>query len=147
MLTFRILCIGDPHIKSDNSLETDLMVSKLQELIIIEDPDFIIVLGDILHYHERIPMYTLKRATAFLKALHDSGKPIYGLIGNHDRPNNNIFLTDEHAFNSFKIWPRIKIIDDVTIISEIGRDGNTHQFLMVPYVSVGRFNEALSEII
>lgn len=143
MSTFKILCIGDPHIKSDNSLETDLMICRIEEIITIQNPNIIIVLGDTLHYHERIPMYTLKRATHFFKMLKNTKKNVYILIGNHDRPNNNIFLTDEHAFNSFKEWENMTIIDDVTVISE-NFENHQYNFLMVPYVPVGRFNEALA---
>ena len=143
MSILKILSIGDPHFKSDNSLETDLMVSRIKDLIDVENPNIIVVLGDTLHYHERIPMYTLHRATLFIKMLSDTNRNVYILIGNHDRPNNNIFLTDEHAFNSFKEWKNITIIDDVTVVSEIANDNNYYNLLLVPYVPLGRFNEAL----
>jgi hypothetical protein len=60
----------------------------------------------------------------------------YVLIGNHDRINNSIFLTDEHPFTSLKDTKNIVIVDKVIKFKDN---------LFVPYVPVGRFNEAISE--
>ena len=61
-------------------------------------------------------------------------KQFYYVIGNHDATNNQIFLSDDHAFNSFKNWHENLIIVD----KPIKRDN----VMFLPYVPVGRFKEA-----
>lgn len=92
-----VLCIGDPHFKGDNKHETDLMELQVRELIIKLNPTFVVVLGDILHTHEKIDLRANKRATSFLRMLRSVSNWLYVLIGNHDRPDNNVFLTDDHV--------------------------------------------------
>jgi len=95
--------------------------------------DFIVVLGDILHCHEKIHTQPFCRAVKFLQDL-AKYKKTYVLIGNHDRINNNVFLTEEHPFSGMKDYENLKIIDSVYI---------ENNFVFVPYVSNGRFKEAL----
>lgn len=137
-----VLCIGDPHIKCGNIVEYKYLFDTSLELIAHHSPDVVCVLGDTLHTHERINMFCLTRATeyfeAMAKALKLIGSKLVVLIGNHDRPNQNVFLTEEHAFNSMKSWDLpVTIVDkgyDLTI--------NDKSFLFMPYVPVGRFIEA-----
>lgn len=139
MTTYKVLVIGDPHFKSDNTTETDLMTTQLRALIIEEKIDLVVVAGDVLHKFEKIDLYSLKRATEFLKVIHDVSKRLIILVGNHDRPNNNVYLTDEHGFNALKEWTRTTVVDNVQIHDEImGR------FVYIPYVPTGRFGEALA---
>ena len=64
--------IGDPHFKSDNGNETTMMTNEICSIIQKENPYFIIVLGDILHRHEKIDLFPYHRAESFLKAIHTS---------------------------------------------------------------------------
>lgn len=139
---FKALVIGDPHFKGDNATETDMMTPQLVQLIVTEDPDVVVVAGDILHKHEKVDLYPLKRAIDFLRAIHAVARRLVVLIGNHDRPNNNIYLTDEHSFNSLKEWPRTLVVDDVQVCNE-SYAGGTCRVVYVPYVPTGRFAEAL----
>ena len=136
----KILTIGDPHFKQDNVIETDLMETELISIIEREIPDFVVILGDILHKHDKIDMLPFNRACKFIKKIHNIKvlKKIYILIGNHDRLNNDDFLTQAHPFNSFKEWEKITIVDNV-IIDKV----KDQTFLFCPYVPVGRFFEAL----
>jgi isoleucyl-tRNA synthetase len=43
--------------------------------------------------------------------------PTFLIIGNHDRPNNSVFLTNEHTFNSMKQWENTYVVDKVTDIT------------------------------
>ena len=138
---FKILAIGDPHFKHDNNIETDLMSSQIIDIIKEHNPNFVVILGDILHKHDKIDMFPFIRAINFINDLKniDTLSKIYILIGNHDRPNNNDFLTTNHPFNSLKDFDKIQIVDDV-LIETI----DSFNFIFSPYVPVGRFFEALN---
>jgi hypothetical protein len=56
------------------------------------------------------------------------------LIGNHDRPNNQVFLTGEHPFIGLIGRPNLFLVSQPLIHSH---------FLFVPYVPPGRFKEAI----
>ena len=135
-----VLVIGDPHFKVCNIPESDQMTINLVKLAKEKQPTLIVCLGDILHRHETIHVSPLMRAETMIKQLSEIA-PTFLLIGNHDRPNNSNYLTDEHPFNALKDWDNTYIADkviDVTI---------QHQrFIMVPYVPPGRFMDALNTI-
>lgn len=132
-----VLCIGDPHFKVKNSKETDALEESLTKLLADRKPDFIVVLGDVLDRHEIIKESPLSRCTRLLKKLEDVA-PTYLVVGNHDRPNNSVFLTKEHPFNAFRYWKNITVADIPIQIQVKGR-----LFTFVPYVFPGRFEEAI----
>ena len=137
----KILTIGDPHFKKDNANETSLMVDKLTTLIWQEKPDMIVILGDIGHDFNDVGTSRNVRIFNFINTIYESMSincKLFILIGNHDRVNNKIFMTDEHSFNAYKRWERLEIIDSIHI--EII---NHKKYVFVPYVPTGKFNEAL----
>lgn len=144
----RILAIGDPHFRATNALQTAAFTEEVAKIVSdIDDIDAVVVLGDILDRHDRVDLFPLHRAIHFLseirKALssHPSGgeaKQLVVLIGNHDRPNNTTFLTDEHAFTSLKQWPNTIVVDEPKTLTV-----KKSVFMCVPYVPTGRFIEAL----
>jgi DNA repair exonuclease SbcCD nuclease subunit len=133
----KIFVIGDPHFKSKNSLETTEMSNKIYHHILDTNPDFIVVLGDVLDTHETIHVGPFCRATEFLFRLSSMSKHLYILIGNHDRINNNVFLTPESAFNACKSWKNTTVVDKVVTTKYEDKE-----FLFVPYVPTGRLMEA-----
>jgi len=135
----KIFVIGDPHFKSKNALETTEMANKIYHHILDTKPDFIVVLGDVLDTHETIHVGPLCRATEFLFRLSSMSKHLYILVGNHDRINNNVFLTSESAFNACKSWKNTTVVDKV-IIDKV----DDKQFIFTPYVPTGRLMEALN---
>lgn len=137
----KIYVIGDPHFKSKNALETNEMVTKIYTSIIEEKPDFVVVLGDVLDTHETIHVGPLCRATDFLFQLSKMSKHLFVLVGNHDRPNNSVFLTQESPFNACKSWENTTIVD--TVLEKKIEDKD---YLFLPYVPTGRLNEALSSV-
>lgn len=156
----KVLCIGDIHIKVSNVPEIDEMTVKLVKLVEERRPDFIVLLGDILDRHATINVFCLMRAEKIILSL-SRIVPTFLLVGNHDRPNNSNFLTDEHPFNAMKLWPNTYIIDKVSsyLFKQITcdtkticiRDGNVpdpdeFRFVFSSYVSPGRFDEALNTI-
>jgi len=129
------LLIGDLHYKKSNKDETDEFEKSILEYL-EQNQNFekIIVLGDILDTHEKINISPLIRATKFLIRL-SSYSITYVLVGNHDRPNGEVFLTEEHSLYPLKFTAYdIEIIDKVYIEDDL---------IFVPYVEPGRFMEAL----
>jgi predicted phosphodiesterase len=133
------LCVGDIHFKKDNSIESDEFIEKLIFHVIQTKYDFIVLLGDILDTFEHTHYQTYGRVCRLFKELNKICKTFI-IVGNHDRPNNNVFLTDEHFFNPFKKYKNITIVDKPVLYSF-----NEKTFMFVPYVAPGRFDEALSE--
>ena len=134
-----ILLIGDPHFKISNKLETDQLFEETKKYLDqnnVDLIDFIVVLGDILDTHEKVHVQPLCRSIHFIKML-ASYKKTFILIGNHDRINNNVFMTDEHPFTSLK-----KSNENIVIVDKTLTFGN---FMFVPYVPNGRFHESLTE--
>ena len=136
----KVLCVGDPHFKVNNVPESDAMTEKLVALAKTIKPKIIVVLGDILHRHEKIHVSPLMRAEKLIRLLSEIS-PTYLLIGNHDRPNNSTYMTDEHPFNALKLWPNTYIVDDKVLDHTI----DNHRFLFLPYVFPGRFDETLGQ--
>lgn len=135
-----VLVIGDTHFKVNNVDETELMVNEIINVAKQKNPKFIVCLGDTLDRFESINVYPLMRAINFFKELVNIA-PLYIIIGNHDRPSNNVFLTDEHPFNSLKEWKNTYIID-----KPLKKYIDDLYFLFVPYVPPKRFNEAIGDI-
>ena len=96
-----VLCIGDPHIQVSNISETDLLIERLINLATKKKPDLIIVLGDVLHTHERLHTIALNKAYELINNMRLISKT-YVLVGNHDMINNQVFLNENH----------IKVLDD-----------------------------------
>lgn len=135
----KILLIGDTHFKVDNALESDDFIGKCLEYVEQEkgNLDLIVLLGDILDTHEKINLLPFYRATNFIIDLSKLVKT-FVLIGNHDRLNNAVFLTDEHPFISLKEnSPNILIVDEVVEYNDM---------LFVPYVPRGKFMKALKTL-
>jgi len=137
----RFFVIGDIHIRMkyiaeiSKTLEKILDITQLRE----KDYDFIVILGDIYDRHERLSISELMTFDNFIKKLMKiTEKDIFILIGNHDRPKNTCFMTDEHALNPYKSYEHIKIIDHTI---ESGK------YLFVPYVPVGRFADAIDDFV
>jgi len=75
--SIKVLTIGDPHFKVGNIVETDEMVDKLIKIVEHIKPKFIVVLGDILHTHEKIHVVPLMRAEKLIRLLSEQA-PTYG---------------------------------------------------------------------
>jgi DNA repair exonuclease SbcCD nuclease subunit len=129
--------VGDPHFKTQNIKEIEIFIEKL--IVKLEEikPDIIVVLGDLLHEHERIHISPLNKVYDFIDKLRKITKT-YIIVGNHDMISNQVFLEDKHWMNALKEWDNIVIVDDV-----LSNTINGNKFLFVPYVYPGRFIEAI----
>lgn len=130
----KVIAIGDPHFKRDNIQNVELFISKITVLIDNVKPDFIVMLGDLLHDHERLHTIPLNYAYDFVRVL--SKYPTFCIVGNHDLINNQQFLTENHWMNAMKEWDNVTVVDKAV---------SWNSFLFVPYVPPGRFNEAIEE--
>lgn len=127
-----ILAIGDLHLKKKQHYEP--MLDGIYEIVKKHKPQKVVILGDTLHTHETLNMICLVNAIKFFERLAELAK-VYVLIGNHDRPNNQDFLSDYHPFYAVN-HPNIKIVSKPYLEESI---------LYVPYVYVGRFDEAIQD--
>jgi len=136
----RLLAIGDIHIRMDNIEDIHLFIQKLEQVILQEKPHIIILLGDILHTHERIHTICLQYAQKVFEMC-SSHVPTYVLVGNHDYISNSQFLTSQHWMTPFSRWHNLTIVDRVTPITH-----ESHTFIACPYVPDGRLVEALNTV-
>ena len=133
----KFLVIGDPHFKTSNIPDTEDFIEKTIQLALKERPNYIILLGDVLHEHERLHTIPLNKAYEFIKAMSEITMT-YILVGNHDMINNQQFLTDNHWMNGLKQWDNIVIVDHPVQLLH-----NERSYVFCPYVPNGRFREAL----
>jgi DNA repair exonuclease SbcCD nuclease subunit len=135
-----VLFIGDPHIQVSNLQEVDLFLERITKLATEKQPDIIIIAGDLLHTHERLHTIALNKAYELVNNMRLISKT-YVLVGNHDYIQNQQFLTQNHWMNGLKEWKNTIIVDKV-----IKEKINNEEFLFVPYVPAGRFQEALDTL-
>ena len=142
-----IIAIGDLHFKKDNASKCDLVTSKILEQLRKTAPDFVVLLGDTLDGHEKAHVPTQNRAARFIKHI-ALICPVVVIIGNHDRPDNTTFLTEESCFYLLKGQDNIHIVDKVLSFkwTTEGSENNPMRFVFVPYVSKGTFHEALDTL-
>ena len=133
----KILFIGDPHFRVDNIIESQKFISEVQRILDTHDVDVVIVLGDVLHTHEKLHTFALNGAVQFFQMI-SQRKKVYCLVGNHDATSNTIFLTDNHWMNVLKPWSNLVIVDQPMVL-----DNCTSTVILCPYVPDGRFKEAL----
>jgi DNA repair exonuclease SbcCD nuclease subunit len=136
----RLLCIGDTHFKIDNFIDTRDFCTKVLSKLAEMPVDLVVLLGDLVHYHEKIYTECLNQVCNFIKDLRKYA-PVVILVGNHDMTNNSGFLQPNHWMNSLKEWDGVTIVDTV-----IEKSIDNNKMLFCPYVPPGRFVEALSTI-
>jgi DNA repair exonuclease SbcCD nuclease subunit len=135
-----VLTIGDPHFRIDNLEEISVYISKIENLVKNERPNFVVILGDLLHCHERVHTTVLNKAYSFINKLRKH-VPVYILVGNHDYINNSQFLTSNHWMNAMKEWSNVHVVD-----MGMTHDTPFGKFIFCPYVYPGKFKEAMEII-
>ncbi len=165
-MSILIVGLGDPHFKSNNEFSTGILHSSFINFLISQKKKNkiidVVVEGDLLDRFESINVHAFNRAINFIDDIRKNCRHVYLLIGNHDRPNNSVFLTNEHPFNALKKWEKITVVDKViidTLTAENKRIANedddednddedeereiSAEFVFIPYVPVGKLREAL----
>jgi len=150
MATFRVLCVGDPHFQVKNAPETDALVEKILKAIEKLKPDACFFMGDFLHRHSLIDMDPFVRVHTCIERVSAKVQVVI-LIGNHDRRNNSDFQTEIHSLVGLKKWPNVTIVDKALAksfkaTSRYGGEAKAVNFIFVPYVPPGRFQEALGTL-
>lgn len=134
-----ICIIGDPHFKKNNKKETDILVEDSIKLVKNKKPDFVVILGDIYDEGEYLYSGCKIRVESFILRLKKLC-PVYILVGNHDRPNNRVYLTDEHPFGTFEEIENVTIVDRCHTMEWKGK-----KICMMPYVENGLFHRACED--
>lgn len=136
----KVICIGDPHFQVQNAPQVSLFIERTEELVKKELPDLIIIMGDLLHTHERLHTIPLNMAYDFIKKMSILQKTIV-LVGNHDMINCSQFQTTNHWLNAMKDWENVMIVDTAKhfLIKK-------YSFIFVPFVPNGRFIDALDTL-
>lgn len=137
-MSVKIIAVGDPHFQVDNIPEVTMFIDKLEELAKRIQPDRIVILGDVLHTHERLHTTPLNKAYEFVARMREIAPTII-LVGNHDMVSNQQYLTDNHWMNGLKEWRNVTVIDRVQHLDLQG-----YHFVFCPYVYNSRFIEALN---
>jgi len=140
-MTSKAIVIGDQHFKINNIPEVDEYIVKIENLVKNKEPDFIVLLGDMLDQHEKIHSVPLNKAYEFIDRMRKIAKT-FVIVGNHDMLNNSVFLTPDHWLNALKEWENVTIVDTV-----IKTSINGNVFVLCPYVFPGRFEEALNFVL
>lgn len=138
MNDLKIIAVGDPHFRIDNIPEVEEFMNSMNLLCNEIKPDCIVILGDVLHTHERLHTTALNKAEQFIDDMRKIAFTIV-LVGNHDMISNQEFLTTNHWMNSMKEWENVKIVD--TVYETVIKD---KLLFFCPYVFPGRFEEALN---
>ena len=137
----KFLIIGDPHFQEKNSVKVRDFINKICNVISSkkEDLDAIVILGDLLHRHNIAEIDTLVLVDDFIDRI-SKDHHTYIIVGNHDRPHHTNYLDNKHAYNAYKKWKNITIVDTVKDITI-----NDDRYIFVPYVDPGKFKEAMLE--
>src|SRR5579885_970152 len=97
------LVIGDQHFSLSNYSTCELFIEKVCDTIKKREPSFCVLLGDLLHTHERLHTCCKNLAEKFIEKVSDLVET-YVLVGNHDMISNTQFLNDNHWLNPMKKW-------------------------------------------
>jgi DNA repair exonuclease SbcCD nuclease subunit len=134
------LIVGDQHFKIDNMPLINKFINQVVDFIKNKNPDFVVLLGDMLHTHERLHTLPLNKAYEFIDAVRKLCKT-YILVGNHDHINGTQFLTQNHWLNGLKEWDNVIVAD--TVFQDYIKG---EKFIFTPYVPPGRFEDALNTL-
>lgn len=147
-----IMFIGDLHIKTSNAKQIAIAQNDIMRELTLSGKKFlfIVIMGDTLDNHEKIDMECLNRAADLFEMIMTTGIPLFVLIGNHDRANNKVYMTNRHPFRGFNGRSGIAIIERCYVHSVnarlIGIDSDgLMNFCFVPFIPDGRYMEALRD--
>jgi DNA repair exonuclease SbcCD nuclease subunit len=134
----KVIAIGDPHFKVTNIPDVNLFIDRITQFVEQENPDLVVILGDVLDTHERLHTSPFNKAIEFVQKIANISETFI-LVGNHDAINNQIFLEPTHWMNCLKYMKNLTVVD--TVLHKYIDD---YHFTFVPYVPPSRFIEALN---
>jgi len=128
----KILAVGDLHICEKKLQFIREFGARLGRLIDAERPDFVVLLGDVVHR----PSRDMGAAAAQLINSIGAKVPTYVLVGNHDMYVKD-FFTKDHWLGEFTFDANVRVVDSAV------REG---PFIFCPFVPTGTFLEALDTV-
>lgn len=132
-----ILAVGDQHFTTKNIPEIETFIERVVTIAKEKKPDIIVLLGDLLHTHEKINTIVLNKAYELVNKMREIALT-YIIVGNHDYINASQFLTDNHWLNGMKEWNNVVVVDKV-----LSYEHKDVLMFFSPYVEPNRFIEAL----
>jgi DNA repair exonuclease SbcCD nuclease subunit len=78
-----VVAVGDPHFQTTNIPEVNMFIDRLENMCKEVKPDLIVILGDLLHTHERLHVIPYNKALEFVSKMRNITETIV-LVGNHD---------------------------------------------------------------
>jgi metallophosphoesterase superfamily enzyme len=136
----RVLVVGDLHFCERSAKIIPWVIRGVLQTIRDRQPDLVVVLGDILDRFRIIDSVWHSKATKFLTNIAKLCRLLL-LIGNHDIPNKNYFMSGKHGFTAFKyFYDNVTVADKQAVCVTI----NGFKFLGVPYCPNGRFAEGVA---
>lgn len=146
-MSVKILAIGDPHFRPSTQSLDRLMVDEIVRVAELQNPDYIISMGDTIDTKSDLTSPQLNLVTELFLRLSAITKLLV-IIGNHDLSNEQAYLTDKHAFNSYKQWNNVEVFDLPRTLSVQDPDTNkTHLISVVPYTPPGMLLETMDKYI
>lgn len=133
----KILTIGDIHCKASALHDMDVLMKELDLIIDDEQPDYIVVTGDMHDSFATINLFAFNKIIKMMKFL-SSKAPLYYIVGNHDQSSATAFHTDNHAFTVFKDWKNVTIIDRFEE-KVLWKDSLNVETVMCSYMPPGEF--------
>lgn len=130
----------DVHFSGKYPIEENNFIEACTKAAIDAKPDFIVDMGDLLHYHGRCDVKPFNRVLDLLTNMAKIA-PVYKIIGNHELLDQSEFQSEDHFFNPYKFIPGITIIDRAQVITIKNFD-----FFFTPYVPKGKLIDALNSI-
>jgi DNA repair exonuclease SbcCD nuclease subunit len=109
--TLTVVAVGDPHFQTTNIPEVNMFIDRLEALCNELKPDLIVILGDLLHTHERLHVTPYNKALEFVTRMRNITETVV-LVGNHDMcfaKNTPVLMSD----NTVKYSQDIKVGDEV----------------------------------
>ena len=94
--TLTVVAVGDPHFQTTNIPEVNMFIDRLESMCKDLKPDLIVILGDLLHTHERLHVTPYNKALEFVTKMRNITDTIV-LVGNHDMcfaKNTPILMSD-----------------------------------------------------
>lgn len=147
-----ILIIGDLHIKNSNLTNISIIQTDIMNILTSGKRKiaFVVILGDTLNDHGHIDLECLNVAADLFESIMSTGIPLFVLIGNHDRKDHKVYMTDRHPFRGFNGRPGIVIVHKCFTytlpVRSIGIDSDQEmKFCFVPFVPDGMYMKALSD--
>lgn len=140
-----ILIVGDLHFKPSNERQTLIIQNDIMNIISTRKIEFVVLLGDTLDSHEKINMECYNRACDLFDMIISTGVHLFVLIGNHDRTNNKVYMTNRHPFRGYNNQKGITIVDKCYVHTHNLENVGLLKFCFVPFIPDGMYMQALAD--